>query len=271
MNQDAKTRRFQWGLLGAFLALLFLYWFGYRGLAKHSAELDAPLMALEKQLTATAGASTARQAIDLPAMTNRLARLELALEGFRQAGNTALARINPEPEVRVKIREAFQIFEFEKSRMQLLTEMRDLAANNKVTLAADVLAGYPDFIGEVANPSLLWAQMSLVHQTLASAVVQQPRAVSGLKLLPARSHVAARQIALEEFPIRIEMFGSMEAISAFLQSLPLRNEELIEHGQRDVPGPKQALFIDRMILKASAHAPNEMHLDIVVSGFVRRS
>jgi hypothetical protein len=271
MTVEAKSQRFQLGLLAAFVVLALLYWFGYRALWKRSAELDLPLAALQKQLAGSGNPSSDRLAVDLIAMSNRVSRLEDALHGFRQSADHALSRIEPDPEVRVKIREAFQIFEFEKSRVQLVAELKDLATRQNVALSPEILSGYPDFVGEVANPSLLWAQMSLVHQILASAVVQQPRAVSGLRLLPARSHVAARQIALEEFPIRLEMFGTMEAISGFLQTLPLRGEELAGHGQREVPGSKQALFVERMILKTSAHSPNELHLDIVVSGLIRRS
>jgi hypothetical protein len=89
--------------------------------------------------------------------------------------------------------------------------------------------------------------------------------------LPRRSHALDGRVFLEEFPVRIELLGSRDAALQFLRSVPLLSAEMKEAGQAEVPIQKQALFIDRFILKNVTNELNQVHLDVVITGFLDRT
>ncbi|MHB8523076.1 MAG: hypothetical protein ACYDH9_20285 [Limisphaerales bacterium] len=272
MLSEIKLVRFQWGLLAAWLVLFLVYAVGYRMMSQRAAELDQPLALAWKKLADRTRGHEAMVGGDIAAMNLSLQQITNSLATLRQAGQLARERVVMDHETLARLQEPFQLLDFDKNRLQLIADLRRLAAAKQVALEPTVTDGYPEFSTSLAQPALLWVQLAIVHRVMATAVLSGPRVLTTATSLPVRSHAMAGdgQELLEEFPVRIELAGSAEALLRFLQVLPLRSAELNEMGYDELPFPKQALFVDRFVLKNTAGPQNEAHLDVIVSGFLFR-
>ncbi|MBI2925477.1 MAG: hypothetical protein HYY24_07210 [Verrucomicrobia bacterium] len=270
MISHRKLLRLQWALLVGCLGLLVIYAAAYRRLSSEARALDQPLTAGWKKLLDATQGNTAIEGLDDPAMSASRERLEKALALVQQAGQRARLRIELEPELRAKLKEPFQLLDFDKAKLEVITNLRKLAEARKVTLAEPVLKGFPEFTSDLAKPALLWAQLAFVNQLLTAAVVNEPAAIRTLSLQPPKSHVTSdgKEVFLEEFRLRLELNGPPDSVVSFLRSVPLRSNELKEAGSREVPGKNQPLFVEHFMLKNSTNALNDAYLDLVVSGFV---
>lgn len=270
MLSEIKLVRFQWGLLAAWLVLFLLYEAGYRMMSRQAAELDQPLALAWKKLADRTRGNAAMEGGDIAAMNLSLQHITNSLATLRQAGQLARERVVMDRETLARLQEPFQLLDFDKSRLQLIADLRRLGAAKQVALEPPVTDGYPEFSTSLAKPELLWVQLAIVHRVMATAILSGPRVITAAASLPVRSHAMAEdgQGLLEEFPVRIELAGSAEALLKFLQALPLRSTELKEMGYDELPFPKQALFVDRFILKNAAGSQNEARLDVIVSGFL---
>jgi hypothetical protein len=269
MISERKLWRFQLGLLLAAIGLAALYWFGYRNLGTWARELDKPATDTQKKLLAAAQGKPYIRALTPGALRSSLEQMQQAATLLQQAGQAARARIELDEALRAKVGEEFQLLEFERSRLQVIADLRRAAEQKKVTLADAALKGLPEFDAEIPQPALLWVQLALARQLLATAIACEPRVVQALTVLPIKPHASAdgKQLVLEEFPLRLELSGAASNLVMFMTSLPLRGGELTAAGAREVPGKSQALFIDRFILRNTVPYPSEASLDIVAAGF----
>lgn len=269
MISERQLRRFQLGLLLAAVGLLALFWFGYRNLAGWARQQDKPTTDTWKRLLSAAQGKPHIRALSPRALLGSVEQLQQAASLLQQAGQAARGRIELEDALRAKVAEEFQLLEFERSRWQLIAELQRAAEQKKVTLADAALKGLPEFDPDLAQPALLWVQLALARQLLATAIACEPRVVQSLTVLPIKLHASAdgKQLALEEFPFRLELSGAASNLVMFMTSLPLRGGELAAAGAREVPGKNQPLFIDRFILKNTVAYPSEATLEIVTTGF----
>lgn len=270
MIPQNRQLRFQWMLLAGAVLLLLIYRLAYVPLATNVGTLDKSLVAgWDKLLTAARG-NPAVTGLDAPALTASTRELEKSLTAIQQAGRAALARVEPDPATKALLNQPFQLLDFDKSMLEQVGALRRLAAARKVAVEESVYANFPAYQAGFAKPALLWAQLACVQQLLTTAVVQEPRMIKSLSLLPQQSHVVpgAAGPSLEEFPVRLEVFGSLESVTGLLRSLPLRSSELESLGCRAVTNKTQALFVDRLVLKNTTNNPAELHLDLIVSGYV---
>lgn len=270
MIAQKRLWRLQLVLLAGAGGLLLLYALAYRPLSREAAALDKPLTNAWKQvLEGTRGNTALRGLDDLDIQASR-SEVERQLAVLQQAAKQAHARIELEPDLRARLKEPFQLVDFDQAKLQTILDLRRLADAKLVVLTEATLRGFPDFTSDLAKPALLWVQLALVKQLLTLAVEQQPAVIRSLTLLPPRAHRGAdgRETFLEELPLRVELHGPVEAVVGLLRSLPLRSSELKEHGLREVAGKTQPFFIDHFILKNSTNALNDASLDLLVSGFI---
>ena len=69
--------------------------------------------------------------------------------------------------------------------------------------------------------------------------------------------------------MRIELTGAIANVARFLQTLPLRADEIQASGLPAAPTNKPALFIDRLVLrKQSPDKPDEVRVSLRAVGFV---
>lgn len=273
MTSDLKLVRIQFGLFLACLALGLCYWLGNKTLHRQSAALDKPLANAAQQLDDVADRDPLLQQLATVAREEGIESIETAANNLNAAARLARQRTDLDPALRARLQEPFQLIDFENSRAEMIVNLRRLAATRKVSVSPAALAGYPEYVGGLPKPSLLWAQLSIVNQVLVTAVSQQPRLITTAESLPPRPHSPdpTQPATLDELSVRLELFGSMDAAQRFLQSLPLRSSELAGFDCTDLPIPKQALFIDRFLLRNATNRPGEIQLEVVVSGFVRPS
>lgn len=75
--------------------------------------------------------------------------------------------------------------------------------------------------------------------------------------------------SLVELPLQIELSGPTASVTRFLQTLPLRADEIKAAGLPESTTNKPALFIDRLVLrKQSPEKPDEVHLSLRAVGFL---
>jgi hypothetical protein len=269
MISERKLRRFQLGLLLAAGALFAFYWFVYRSVGTWASDLDKPTADAWKRLVLLAQTNANVRTLDEAQLQTGVRQMQQAAALLRQAGKAAWGRIGLEAEIQDRLKEEFQLLEFDRSRFEVNNALRRAAEAGKVQLADPALKGMPEFDPELSPPSLHWAQLAFARQALATAVAAAPRAISNLTMLPVRTHSGreGRDTPLAECPMRMELAGSAASLMTFLSSLPLRTNELAAAGLKEVPGKTQPLFVDRLILKNSPAALNESMLEVVVTGF----
>lgn len=270
MIAHSRIVRFQSFLLLAATGLLVVYAAVFLPLAHRAEALDRPLLAAWTNLVNETRNHPVVTGLEEDALRASRTEVESTLAQVRAATRAAAERLRLSPELRDKVKAPFQLVEFEKSRLQVITDLRRLAESNHVAVPDAVWNGFPEYTFAEANPSLLWAELAFANQLLARAVVQRPAAVTSLAVLPRRSHRAAEPNGqpLEEVRLRVELHGPVDAVTTFLTALPLRTGELKALGHPEVPGQEPPLFIDRFLLKNSTNGLNHAFLDIIASGFV---
>ncbi|HOX00945.1 MAG TPA: hypothetical protein P5555_01200 [Candidatus Paceibacterota bacterium] len=210
-----------------------------------------------------------RLGLDLETMTESQILAEKSLQASQRSNELLDARLALEPEVRARLQEPFQFFDFDQSRQQMIAELRQLAQVKKVGLEPAALAGYPEYVSGRERPALLWAELAIMNHALTTAVAAGPAAVKTARALPMRTILAGEgKRTLLEFPVRLEWTGSVNTAVVFLRSLLLRAQEMKELDLPVVSAGKPALFLDRWLCTAVPEGNGQVRIDAVVSGFV---
>jgi hypothetical protein len=269
MISERKLRRFQLGLLLAAGALFAFYWFVYRSVSTWASDLDRPTADAWKRLVLLAQTNANVRTLDEAQLQVNVQRMQQAAALLQQAGQAALARIELDPQTQSRLKEEFQLLEFDRSRFEVSTALRRAAESRKIQIAEPGLRGLPEFDPELQPAALHWAQLAFARQALATAIAATPRAISNLTMLPVRTYLSrdSRDAMLAECPMRLELAGPAASLMTFLSSLPLRTNELAAAGTPVIPDKRQPLFIDRLILRNSPAVLNESTLEVVVTGF----
>jgi hypothetical protein len=265
-----RVRRVLW--LGA-LGLGLYFFLIYRPLSRQAAELDRPLLRVWQQLAVVSGDTNTFRREPLPRIDQALEQVQSGLAALRQAEQAAAARIELDPAIRARLREPFQLIDYQNERQLRLEELSRLADQRKVKLGPGVALGFPEYALDRADAPLLWAQLGLLHQALVTAIQCQVTAITSVGVPPLAASAAPTNTgpALVEIPLRIELEGRMAAVTQFLQALPLRPDELKARGLPEPPPGKPALFLDRILLrKQGRDKPDQVQVALTVSGFVYR-
>jgi hypothetical protein len=259
-------------ILAAAMALVAGFIFGLLPLDRRAENLRTPLDKNWRKLAASLG-QTNSLAIDFAGITNQLAATREAIGVLAQTRREALARADFGETVRERVAAPFQLVDYESERGYQQDEFRKLAAKNKIAVAPAVFDGFPVPTADVSQPELLWAELSLIEHVLTAAIRCKVSSVDSLHVPASFTNDApvTGQRQLAEIPLRIELTAPAPALAAWLESLPLRADEIKTARLPEALPDKPALFIDRLILrKKSPNKPDEVSASVRVVGFVAR-
>lgn len=267
MFNSLTRQRVQWIVTLSALALVAYYFLVYWPLSNTVVFLDKPLTNLWQQLVLTNGNGRSVDALDLAATSENLRQSQLARRTLAQQREQVLSRIALDPEIEKKLRQPFQYIDFQNERQARIEELSGLAKKQQVALDPSVVGEYPRYTAEQEYPSALWAELAIFHHALATALHSKIKSIQSAKMLPMEIH-RSEPAGSFEFRVALELIGPMSAASRFLLAVPLRGIELKDLGLQEVLAAKPVLFIDKMILrKSSADRPDEVQVNVVVSGF----
>ena len=235
-------------LVGAGLAAGYL--FGFAPLSREAQRYDQPLGQAWRKLAATLGRTNAVR-LDFVAITNQLAETRHAIAVFETARKQAQARVELGEPVRARMSNIFQLVDYDNEVGRRVNELGRLAKERKVAVETAVFAGFPEQTAEVKEPALLWAELEFVDCLLTSAINAQVATIHSLTvpLLLTNPPPTNGVRSLAELPLQLELTGPAPNVTRFLQSLPLRGDELKAGGLPDAPTNKPALFVDRLVLR----------------------
>lgn len=255
------------------LALTLYFLLVYRPLAKRAADLDAPLTNAWQKLVSAAVDRAAVDAQDLSRIGENLRQVERSVALLESTGQRVADRIELDVSVRAKLKEPFQLIDFQNERQLRMEEVVRLARQQQVTLEGAVLAGFPEHTADRTQPELLWVQLAIVNKLLSAAIACKVSVIKSLSVEPLEPHHSSGEGSefLEEIPVRIEVAGATESVSRFLLCLPMRGDELKPLGLPESFPTQPVLFIDRLMLrKRNPEKLDDVQLELRACGFVYR-
>jgi len=257
-------------LFGVGLAAVYLLVFA--PLNRQAKSLDAPLEQAWRKLAAALGPTNAIR-LDFVAITNQLFETRHAIITLETVRKQAQTRVQLEDELRARMSEEFQLVEYDNEVGRRVDELAQSAKQKKVTIEPDVFNGFPRATADLKEPELLWAELAFIGDLLTSAINAEVTAIHSLAapLLLTNAPATNGVRTLAELPVQLELSGQATNVMRFLQSLPLRGNELKAAGLPEATTNKPALFIDRMVLrKQTPEKPDEVRLSLRAVGFVFR-
>jgi len=255
-------------LLGILLAAycFFVFW----PLSKRVQSLDAPLETNWRKLAAALHQTNALN-LDLDGIAERLLETQQAISALMAVQKQAARRVDLGGDIAAKMREQFQLVDYQNERQKTIDDLGKLAKQGQVAFEPLVLSGLPEYTADMRQPALLWAQLSLINHLLATAINCKVSAVHELSIPAtlAESQPTSRPPVLDEIPVQIELTGSTASVVRFLQGLPLRAEEINAAGLPEASTNKPAVFIDKLLLRRqSPDKPDEVRLALRIASFV---
>lgn len=270
MYRQTFLFRFQYVLALASLVVTALYFALYRPWSDRADALDRTLQSTWTRLLDLNLKNHAQLGMDTNTVSDNLRLAEKGVNAAQKSSQQVRERIQFSPEVRDKLRQTFQLLDYEQERLLRIDQLRSLAATKKARLEPAVTDGFPEYTQAKDNPALLYLQLALVHRILTNALASGAGAIQSINLLPPKMHAVGdnSRILFEEFPARVQLTGPTESILTFLSSLSGKIGDAT-NGVGSAP-PKPSLFIDRLILKSATNQPNDLSLEAVISGFLNQ-
>ncbi len=254
------------------MALGAYYLFVMLPLKKRTESLQVPLQKAWQGLAASLDQTNAL-ALDFQRITNQLGETRQALVVMDHAKSQATGRLQLSAPLRARINEPFQLVEYQDERSRELDDLNLLAKKHKTTLEPAVFAGFPEHTADVKQPTLLWAALSMVDGLLRTAIQCDVATVHTLET-PLSITNAPPTNGVErvfEIPLHAEFTGTVSNATKFIQSLPLRADEIKAAGLPEAQPDKPVLFIDRLIIaKQSPEKPDEVRVTLRAVGYVLR-
>jgi hypothetical protein len=250
--------------LGAYYALI------YHPLSRNAADLDQPLTRVWTELMRTApppaeiGTDYHEQ---LEATLLEVRKTAAQLEEVRRVAD---ARIEPDSTTRARMRQPFQLFEFQNERQTRLEVLDQLASKARVELGPAVAQGFPEYYVEEAYPELLWPRLQLADTLVTTAIRSGVSRVNLVRLANVRYPARSGEEWLAELAANIELSGPSAAVTTMLEMLPLRAAEIRERGLPEMPASKPVMFIRGLVIrKEGREDPDRVRLELVASILVR--
>jgi hypothetical protein len=258
-------------LLG--LALLAYYILFYLPLARRADSLDEPLQKAWRKLALSMDQTNATT-LDLSRLTNQLTETRQALALVESTRKQAATRLDLSPELKTKMNAPFQLVDYQNERSKQIEEFEKQAADQKITLDPAVFAGFPEHTIDTVDPALLWPALAFTDDLLGSAIRCKVTAIHWLDVPVAMTNAPGTDTAgrWDAIPLQVEFTASADSAAEFVQSLPLRADEIRAAGLPGPPaGDKLPLFIDRLIIKKqSPEKLDEVRVWLQAIGFVLR-
>jgi hypothetical protein len=263
----------QWVSIVCGVLLALYYFLVYLPLDRRVRELDEPFQRNWDRLVEASLETSAIQGLDMEKIEAGVEDIRATLQALQSVSDHIRSQIEFEPEIRARIQEPFHLFDFQTERQFRIENLRRMAQDRKVKLTPGVLSSLPEYSAEQTQPSLLWAQLATAHHLLASAIRCEIGEIRSLGVPPIKSHPvqSGGRPVLEELPVRLEVVGSMEAVSRWLLCIPMSAEAIEAAGLPEALSRKPVLFVDQILLrKASPEDPGAVRMEIRVSGFAYR-
>ena len=269
MRLDAETRRrsilpLLAGVMGA------VYLFGFVPIDRKAKSLAVPLEQSWRRLAIGLGKTNALE-LDFVSLTNQLQATHTARAALEAARKQARARVELDAMLRAQLDEPFLFVDYQYEAGRRMDALARLAKQESVVLEPAVLAGFPEPSAAMREPALLWADLAFLESLLTTAINAKVAAIhfiaAPMPLTDASSTNNGGSLA--ELPLQIELTGPVSNVARFLQTLPLRADEIKAAGLPAAPTNKPALFIDRLVLRKQSPAKaDEVHLSLRAVGFV---
>jgi hypothetical protein len=266
-----KRRRSQNGMLLAALGLCLYFLAVYQPLSRRAAALDQPLLELWNELAQASAHVTGPDDAQMPKLDAALESVQHARDILDRSRHTLADRIRPAPELAERIHGTFQLIEFQNERQLATEQLWRLARQKKVQLDPKLAGGFPEYFAEDRQPALLWVQLRLLHDVLGAAISSEVSLVQSVQSPPIEVHAAepGRPDYRADVSIQVELIGSATAIMQFLESMPLRTDEILARGLPAAAPGKPAYFIDRLLMrKESRDKPDEVRIRALIRSFV---
>ncbi|MBA4149791.1 MAG: hypothetical protein H0X66_16885 [Verrucomicrobia bacterium] len=274
MLSSRQSRRAQNILILTGLVLAMYYLVVFRPMDQRSAQLDRPLREAWQKLAAARISSDGDQELNIVEIEKNLQEVKGAVATIQQARETVEAAVALDRSVRHKMREPFQLVDFQIEELLRIEELGRSAQQNNVTIAPVVFAHFPEYQADRGESELLWGQLALLHRVLETAIDCKVSVIQSIQLpslVPHARSATNAPVFLYEIPLHVELVGSMESITKLLAALPHGGGEKEAADLSAVAPASSALFIDRIVLrKNSPENPDEAHLDLRVCGFIYR-
>lgn len=268
MYQLVTLHRLQMLLLAGGVLVTLFQWLVNVPLSRQTAVLDHRLAEARRNLVDINLRNPMWMGIEEETIHENYLLIQHGLNTLRNVQKTAKNRIDYAPEIQQRANQPFQLLDYDQYRLQARANLQRFAAEKKVTLETNALAGLPEYaaLGK-ERPSLLWVQLAMADYVLASAINSGVGAIRSTTLLPNRTIISGgeKPVRLEEFSLRLELTGPMNCVMTFLLGLPLPAAEAKLLKMPEVPRPKPALFIHKIILKSTGANPNDVYLDVVIN------
>lgn len=246
-------------------------WLVYQPLVRQAAELDGPLIEIWARLAELSPAAPLQIGDQLPQIDAALAQARDAVDALERTRDALEARIDPGPDLLERIEAPFQLIEFQNERLLVGEQLTRLAQQRKVTLDPGLASGFPEYMVDRSHPSLLWAQLTLLRHTLTSAINSGVTTVQAAQSPPFTLHrgMHAGGDFLAEIPFQVELLASAPAAARFLESVPLRSDEIQERGLPEAGADKPAYFIHRVLIRRESREKlDEVRLRLTVKSLV---
>lgn len=232
--------------------------------------LAGPLDQSWRRLAEALGQTNALK-LDFVNITNQFKATRTALTAFETARKRARARVELDPGLREQISAPFLLVAYKYEAGRRMDALARLAKEGGVVLEPAVLVGFPEQSAEIKEPALLWAELAFLDSLLTTAINAKVAAIHFIAAqMPLTNAPAAKNGGwVAELPMQIELTGATANVARFLQTLPLRAEEIQAAGLPAAPTNKPALFIDRLVLRKQApDKPDEVRVSLRAVGFV---
>src|SRR5262249_44401888 len=143
------------------------------------------------------------------------------------------------------------LVDYQNERSKQIDALDKQAKDSKIVIDPAVFAGFPEHTIDTAEPALLWPALSLTDDLLITAIRCKVTAIHYLEVPLSLTNSASIEMSgrWEQIPLQIEFTASADNASRFVQSLPLRAEEMRTVGLPEASADKAPLFIDRVIMK----------------------
>jgi hypothetical protein len=258
-------------LAGVVLVLYYVLF--YLPLARRAASLDEPLQKSWHKLAASID-QTNSTTLDLARLTNQLNQTREALAVVENTKKEAALRLELSPSLKAKMSAPFQLVDFQNERSKEIDDLDKQAKEQKIDVDPAVYAGFPEHTIDTADPSLLWPALALTDDLLDTAIHCQVAAIHSLEVPLSATNAPVTVEAYgrwDQIPLQIEFTASAGNANRFVQSLPLRAEELRASSLPASSPDKSPLFIDRLIIKKQTpEKPDEVRVWLQAVGFVFR-
>jgi hypothetical protein len=269
MRLDPETRhRSILPLLAGGLGAVYL--FVFVPLDRKAASLDAPLTQSWRQLAAALGQTNAL-VLDFVSLTNHYNETRAALAAFEKDRQQARARVELDDDLCVRLGLPFLLVEYKNEAGRRMDALTRLAKQENVVLEPAVLAGFPEQSSDMREPALLWAELAFLDCMLTTAIHAKVTTIHFVAAQMPLTNTAPANTghSLVGLPMQIELTGPAPNVARFLQTLPLRGDEIKAAGLPEAPTNKPALFMDRLVLrKKSPQKPDEIRVSLRAVGFV---